>query len=163
LRAGDDVLVVDINKSGVVITDPSAGKVFVQVGAMRLKCQIANLQLLPKQKPNNQNNKNQKNSRYNPAKSSEPNYTRQSNLSRHADSERDIRGYSANEGVHEMEIFINDALLANRETVCIIHGRGTGVLRDACRNRLRSMKNVKAFRPGLYGEGEDGVTIVTLR
>ena len=77
--------------------------------------------------------------------------------------ELDIRGKSADEGVYEMEAFIDSAVLSGLNMVTIIHGKGTGVLRAAIQQRLKSMKNVKSFRSGLYGEGENGVTIVELK
>ncbi|MDE7121067.1 MAG: Smr/MutS family protein, partial [Oscillospiraceae bacterium] len=77
--------------------------------------------------------------------------------------ELDIRGYACDEGVHEVEQFISSALLANIGIVMIIHGKGTGVLRKAVQEKLSRMKCVKSYRNGVYGEGEDGVTVVTLR
>ena len=54
-------------------------------------------------------------------------------------------------------------MLAGLKSLCIIHGKGTGVLRSAVTDRLRRLKKVvRSYRPGLYGEGEDGVTIVEL-
>ena len=63
----------------------------------------------------------------------------------------------------EVDRFINDAVLAGLKNVVIIHGKGTGVLRAAVSDRLRKLKKVvKSYRPGTYGEGEDGVTIAEL-
>ena len=62
-----------------------------------------------------------------------------------------------------VDIFLDNALMGKLETVTIIHGKGTGALRKAVREHLKHSRYVKEFRPGVYGEGEDGVTVVTLR
>ena len=77
--------------------------------------------------------------------------------------ELDIRGCSSDEGIHQLESFIDNAVMSNIGTVTIIHGKGTGVLRSAIQKRLKEMPSVKSFRYGVYGEGEDGVTIVELK
>ena len=77
--------------------------------------------------------------------------------------ELDIRGKASDEGVYEMEAFIDSAIMSGISMVTIIHGKGTGVLRAAIHQRLKRMKQVKSFRLGLYGEGENGVTIVELK
>ncbi len=75
-------------------------------------------------------------------------------MERRGTMELDIRGKSADEGVYEMEAFIDNAVLSGLNMVTIIHGKGTGILRTAIHQRLKSMKSVKSFRLGLYGEGE---------
>lgn len=62
-----------------------------------------------------------------------------------------------------MEKFLDDAYLGHLETVRVVHGRGTGALRDAVHRRLRKLSYVKSFRLGEYGEGDTGVTIVTFK
>ena len=76
--------------------------------------------------------------------------------------ELDLRGMAADEAIPVLDIFLDNAFLANLTSVRIIHGKGTGVLRNAVREHLRQCKNVKRFRLGVYGEGEDGVTIAEL-
>ncbi len=78
-------------------------------------------------------------------------------------TEIDIRGETVTDGVMDVEKFIDDAVLLRLEKICIIHGKGTGVLRAAIHQCLKTHKNVKSFRLGKYGEGEDGVTIVELK
>ena len=80
-----------------------------------------------------------------------------------AKSEIDLRGMMADEALSELDRFLDDALLGKLETVRIIHGKGTGALRKAVREHLKRSRYVKDFRPGVYGEGEDGVTVATLR
>ena len=87
----------------------------------------------------------------------------QSKSTRKASLELDIRGKASDEGVYEMEQFIDNAVMSNVGVVTIIHGKGTGVLRSAVHHRLKQLKSVKSFRLGLFGEGEDGVTIVELK
>ena len=77
--------------------------------------------------------------------------------------EVDLRGMMAEEAVMAVEQFIDTALLSKLETVSIIHGKGTGVLRKSVHEHLKRNKLVKDFRLGRYGEGETGVTIVTMK
>ena len=84
-------------------------------------------------------------------------------MERKGTMELDIRGYASDDGVYEMESFIDGAIMSGLSMVTIIHGKGTGVLREAIHRRLRTMKQVKSFRVGMYGEGENGVTIVELK
>ena len=67
------------------------------------------------------------------------------------------------EGVASAEQFIDNAVMGKLQTLRIIHGKGTGVLRAAIQQMLRKNKFVKSFRLGVYGEGETGVTIVELK
>ena len=80
-----------------------------------------------------------------------------------ASSEVDLRGMMVDEALASLDIFLDNALLAHLETVRIIHGKGTGAVRKAVREHLKRSRYVKAFRPGRYGEGEDGVTVAELR
>ena len=78
-------------------------------------------------------------------------------------AELDIRGMMTDEGVAVMERYIDSASLAKLKTVTIIHGKGTGALRAAVQQALRRDCHVKSFRPGKFGEGEMGVTVVELK
>jgi DNA mismatch repair protein MutS2 len=77
--------------------------------------------------------------------------------------ELDIRGMEALEGVLAAERYLDSAVMAKLKTVTIIHGKGTGAVRAAVHDVLRRSKQVKSFRLGRYGEGEDGVTVVTMK
>ena len=76
--------------------------------------------------------------------------------------ELDLRGMDALEASAVLSIFLDNAYMANLTQVRIIHGKGTGVLRKMVHEELRKHKRVKKFRLGVYGEGEDGVTIAEL-
>ena len=78
-------------------------------------------------------------------------------------TEINLLGMTVSEAVQEVDAFIDQAVLAGLEEVKIIHGMGTGKLREGIRNHLRGMRNVAEFRTGRYGEGESGVTIVKLK
>jgi len=80
-----------------------------------------------------------------------------------ASSEIDLRGMMTDEAVAAAETFLDTAMLGKLNSVTIIHGKGTGAVRKAIRDYLKRSKYVKSFRPGKYGEGEDGVTVVELK
>lgn len=151
LKKGDTVLVKDIDKKGSLCSDPDEnGNVYVQIGIMKTKVSVLQLKLVEEQKVTYK---------------SKPVSTRniKSKMERKGSMELDIRGKSADEGVYEMEAFIDSAILSGLSMVTVIHGKGTGILRAAIHQRLKTMKQVKSFRSGLYGEGENGVTIVELK
>ena len=76
--------------------------------------------------------------------------------------EVDLRGMAADEAILELDKYIDNAVLSGITTITVIHGKGTGVLRKAVQAHLRSHKNIKGFRSGTFGEGENGVTIAEL-
>ena len=80
-----------------------------------------------------------------------------------AGRELDIRGLETIEAESVVENFISAAVMGHLETVVIIHGKGTGALRNAVHAILKRNKAVKRFRLGVYGEGESGVTVVELK
>ena len=81
----------------------------------------------------------------------------------HVAPEIDLRGMESLEAVLAAERYIDSAVMAKQKTVTIIHGKGTGALREAIQQMLRRNKLVKSFRLGRYGEGETGVTVVELK
>ncbi len=153
LRVGDTVRFLDMGNKGTVISLPDAsGNCVVQIGMMKTKTNVENLELCtdipqPQKKQSGRNVK----------KSLQSNMTRKSSL------EVDIRGMMTDEGVMEVDRFIDNCILGGIETVTIIHGKGTGALRAAVHDFLKHHKNVKNYRLGTYGEGEAGVTVVELK
>ena len=77
--------------------------------------------------------------------------------------EINLLGMTVPEALYEVDNFIDRAVLDNLEEIKVIHGVGTGKLREAIAAHLKGHKNVKSFRLGRYGEGETGVTIITLK
>ncbi len=80
-----------------------------------------------------------------------------------ASSEVDLRGMTGGEALGVLDLFLDRAVMGKLESVTVIHGKGTGAVRKAVREHLRRSPYVKSFRPGKYGEGEDGVTVVELK
>jgi DNA mismatch repair protein MutS2 len=147
LKAGDTVLITAINKKGVVITpEDNSGYVEVQAGIIRTKVQLTELRLLNE-------------------KLQQVSYHTKTNIDKSqktVKSEFDMRGQNVEEGLLELDRFIDDAQITGLSLVTVIHGKGTGVLRTAVQQHLKNHKSVKSFRLGKYGEGETGVTIVEL-
>ncbi|MEG0614466.1 MAG: endonuclease MutS2 [Oscillospiraceae bacterium] len=151
LKQGDSVYVVDIAKNGIVASDEDAnGNIFVQVGIMKTKVSIGKLRLVDAEKVT-----------FKSKKISTKGIT--GKMERKVEMELDIRGNNVDEGIHELGMFIDNAIMSGVGIFTIIHGKGTGVLRTAVHRYLKSSNAVKSFRLGVYGEGEDGVTIVELK
>ena len=149
---GDTVRLADTNREGTLLTVPNVkGECRVQVGSMTVKTNAKNLRLVEKTPPKKQQNT---------AGRIKKSLT--SNMSRRGGMELDIRGCMGDEGVMQMEMFLDSAILSGMNQVVIIHGKGTGALREAIRTALKRNPRVKSFRAGAYGEGEDGVTVVDL-
>ena len=151
LKAGDLVMLADTKREGSLLTVPNmSGVCYVQVGMMRVKTNQKNLRLIDnkkKQQPTGGKVKKQLSS----------------NMTRRGGMELDIRGMMGDEGVLEVERFIDSAQMSGLSTITIIHGKGTGALRAAVHQALKTNPSVKSYRLGEYGEGEAGVTVVELK
>ena len=84
-------------------------------------------------------------------------------MQRTASLELDIRGYAVDDGIHEVDMFIDNAVLSGAGIITVIHGKGTGILRQGIHQHLKLHPSVKTFRVGRFGEGEEGVTIIELK
>jgi len=153
LKVGDTVRLLDMGNKGTVISLPdSSGNCVVQIGMMKTRTKLENIELVLEQSqpPKKQTGRNIKKSL-------------QSNMSRKSSLELDIRGMMTDEGVMELDRFIDNCILGGIEQITIIHGKGTGALRAAVHDFLKRHKNVNNYRLGAYGEGEAGVTVAELK
>ena len=149
LKAGDEVKVITLNQDGTVVSvDKKKKEAVVQIGIMKMTLPFKALQIAPKDK-----------------KSIVTKTTRKiiSAKSGTVKSEVDLRGMNLEEAIMEVDKYLDDACVAGLETVTIIHGVGTGVLKKGLQDVLKKNKHVKSQRPGQYGEGGMGVTIVEIR
>ncbi|MDO4743244.1 MAG: endonuclease MutS2 [bacterium] len=152
LAVGDNVVIVDIDKKAVVVEpEDKSGQVLVSAGNFKMRVSKSNLRLDKKQR--NTADSGLKGRPTGIAKTSE----------RTAVTEVDLRGLMADEAVLELDKYIDEALLSGINLVWIIHGKGTGALRKTVHTFLKQHKSVKSFRLGVYGEGENGVTIAELK
>jgi DNA mismatch repair protein MutS2 len=152
LKIGDNVLIYDIDKSAVVLALPDKDNmVQVQAGIIKTRVPLSNLIL--KEKENQKINNPYKNNRRNVQRS----------VDIHPVTEIDVRGQTAIEAIMAVDSAIDNAILTNVEHITIIHGKGTGVLRREIQQHLKTVKQVRSFRLGTFGEGESGVTIVELK
>ena len=153
LKPGDRVRIVHLGTEATVLAAPDAkGEVQLQAGVMKLKVHITQLQL-PKAEPAGAQAQKKKGGVH-------------SNVdiaTRAVRQELDIRGMAVDEALPEVDKFLDDAMLSGLGEVNIIHGKGTGVLRAGVQDALRRNPRVKSYRLGVYGEGESGVTVVTLK
>lgn len=153
LKIGVEVRLLATNNIATIIQEPDKnGKIVCKAGILKITAKIDEIEIF---KPYNE--KPLKKTRKMPSKNTRE--LRNNPVSR----EVDIRGMDSLEGIATVDIFISNAIMSNVDQAYIIHGKGTGVLKDAIRNHLRHYKQIKGYRAGEFGEGEDGVTVITLK
>lgn len=151
IKVGDTVLVTTMNLKGKVLTLPNnKGDLSVQLGAMRTQVNIKNLEYAESE-PEIKEKK----------KSGAGSIAMSKSMS--VGIECNIVGMRVDEALPIIDKYLDDAYLAHLPKVSIIHGRGTGALRDAVHQHLRRLAYVKSYRLGEFGEGDRGVTIVTFK
>lgn len=156
VKVGDRVFLTSLNANAVVMTAPDArGECTVQAGALKLKANIANMRTATPEK------KEKKMRR--PAGPGTASGTHISVSARAVETECDVRGCNLEEAILSVDMFLDGAMINKLRQVYIIHGKGTGILRSGIQQHLKRHPAVKEFRLGQYGEGEDGVTVVTLK
>ena len=148
VQIGDTVELTNLGTKATILTLPdSRGECTVQAGALKLKAKLKDMRTAQPDKPKKQ-----------------PKAASRLHVSaRPVETECDVRGCNLEEALMAVDLFLDGAVLNRLRTVSIIHGKGTGILRAGIHKHLKTHSAVKEFRLGRYGEGEDGVTIVTLK
>ena len=150
LKEGDNVLIYDIDKKGVVLAPAdSSGRVLVQAGIIKTKVPVQNLRLLRETAPAVLKRSGVRTVR---SKATAP-----------VQTQVDLRGMTVIDALITLDQFIDAALLSGVNLITIIHGKGTGALRSAVHQHLKAHPSIRTFRLGVYGEGETGVTIAELK
>ncbi|NLT97078.1 MAG: endonuclease MutS2 [Christensenellaceae bacterium] len=144
LSVGDTGKILTTGVTATVLKEPRDGSVYVQAGAIKLTLPLSEVA------PADEEKKVRKLGRVARATIS-------------PGMSLDVRGCTLDEAILETDSYLDAAFLAGLNEVVIIHGKGTGVLRAGLRDYLRTHAHVKTFRPGQFGEGEDGVTVITLK
>jgi len=153
LQVGDTVLLVELGKEASVLSLPDKRQqVEVLSGALRMRVNVSKLRLIEKKKENKQK-----------TASLSRNGSMEARLTASAENRCDLRGMTVDEALLTLDSFLDSMLMSNIGEFTVIHGKGTGALRAAVQKHLKGNKFVKTFRLGVYGEGENGVTIVTLK
>ena len=177
LKIGDGVKVLSMNLKGTVSTLPDAkGDLFVQMGILRSRVNIRDLELIREDDisatlgdgssrtyggtaADSKAKKTFSQAKGNGSGSGQIRMSKSFSVG----TEVNLIGMTTDEAVPAMEKYLDDAYLAHMPSVRVVHGRGTGALKNACHKRLRQLKYVKDFRLGEFGEGGTGVTIVTFK
>lgn len=150
LKAGDEVLIFDIDKRGTVLQEEdSSGNVLVQAGIIKTRVPVKNLRLMEQKSVKT------------PARGTTRTVTGKATAP--VSTSVDLRGMTAMEAIMELDSFIDNALLTGVNVLTVIHGKGTGVLRKEVQAHLKRHPSVKSYRLGVFGEGESGVTVVELK
>lgn len=149
LKKGDAVTVRSLNQKGYIISDvDESPTVMVQIGLIKTKVNKSDLiKIKSEEETKHQNNTNR--------------MVRLKTTS--VDPTIDLRGFNLDEALMELDKYLDDAFMANLNEVQVIHGKGTGVLREGVTKYLKKHKHIKEFRLGTFNEGGDGVTIVKLK
>ena len=150
MKLGETVKVLSLDNEASVLTLPdSNGNLQVQAGIMKIKVNITDLVRVKQE----DNIKEQVKARV----------AFSGGKTKDAKTEIDLRGMMVDEAIMEVDKFIDDSVMASLKTITIIHGKGTGALRAGIVEYLRRHRSVESYRAGKYGEGEQGVTVVTLK
>ncbi len=157
LHKGDKVRIVTIHKEGVVAEEPKAGATLIAVraGVVSTKARIEDLRLIDE---SDLDERGQKKTTQKKLQSSVT-VDRTNSFK----SEIDLRGMMGEEAWLAVDKYLDDAIMYNIKSVHLIHGKGTGALRNALWKFLRGDKRIASFRIGKYGEGDGGVTVVELK
>ncbi len=155
LKIGDHVKILSMGLSGTVSTLPDhKGNLFIQCGAMRSQANIKDLIYAQEQPSTASSLLKQRVSDTGKVKMSK---------SFSISPEINLLGKTVDEAIAGLDKYLDDAYLAHLSSVRVVHGKGTGALRNAVQNHLKRVKYVKSYRLGEYGEGDAGVTIVTFK
>ncbi len=152
LKKGDSVKILSMGLKGIVSTLPDhKGNLFVQCGILRSQVNISDLVLIDEDSA--------------PAAAFSKSQTGKMKLAKtmNISSEINLLGKTVDEALAELDKYLDDAYLSHLSTVRVVHGKGTGALRNAVQSHLKRVKYVKSYRLGEYGEGDAGVTIVTFK
>ena len=153
LKPGETVKIIDLDQEAVVLKSPDkSGNVRVEAGIIKMDVHITNIKRVDKS-----NEEKAKIAQYIPPVRTFDSKTKT------ATTELDVRGQYPEEAWANTEKFIDDCYLAGISPVRIVHGKGTGVLKKHIREMLKKHRYVVSSRPGIFGEGEDGVTVVELK
>ena len=148
-KTNTEVFVTTLGQNGIIVSNVSkSNEVQVQVGSMKLSVNLKYLEKINK----TEKAKNKSTSSYSSV-----------SKAKHVSSEINVIGLNVDEAVFIIDKFLDDCCIANLQTVRIIHGKGTGKLREGIHKFLKSDSRVKSFRIGTYGEGEMGITVVELK
>lgn len=152
LNLGDAVKVLSLNLRGTVSSRPdSKGYLFVQMGIMRSKVHISDLQLIDEPVITTPTIQRTGTGKIKMSKSAS------------ISTEINLLGKTVDEAIAELDKYLDDAYLAHLQNVRVVHGKGTGALRKGVHNYLRRQKHVSKFRLAEFGEGDAGVTIVEFK
>ena len=154
LHLGDAVKVLSMNLKGTVSSMPDAkGDLFVQMGILRSKVNISDLELIDEVTVTA------------PSLTMTKTSTGKIKMSKSASVSTEINliGMTVDEALAHLDKYLDDAYLAHMPSVRIVHGKGTGKLREAVQRHLKKCKYVKSYRMGEFGEGDAGVTIAEFK
>lgn len=156
LSVGVDVLVKPFNMVGTILTMPNkSNEIMVQFGNTKTNVKVENLELVKKSdKLNNLNNN---------IKSNSTNHSRIELKSKSVSPEINVIGLTVEDAIFAIDKYLDDCYLANLPNARIVHGKGTGKLREGIHAFLRKHPHIKSFRLGTFGEGEMGVTVVEFK
>lgn len=154
LKKGDSVKILSLGLKGTVSSLPDVkGNLFVQCGIMRSQANINDLVLL---RDEDSTASYQKNLKSTPGRSG---LSKAMNIS----TEINLLGMTCDEAIAALDKYLDDAYLSHLPSVRVVHGKGTGALRNAVHSHVKRLKYVKDYRLGEFGEGDAGVTIVTFK